>query len=642
MCGIAGFASLDGQSTPDAPRRLAAMSRLIAHRGPDGSGQWVAPSADVGLAHRRLAIIDLSPGGEQPMLGPNGLVMVYNGEVYNFLELREELRSRWDFRTKSDSEVILAAYSVWGEACLEKLRGMFAFAIWDPATKSLFCARDRFGIKPFYYTVVGGRFYFASEIKALAPILPDIATDPLALVEYLTFQYAVTDRTLFEGVTQLSPGHCVTVKSGEIKVRKWWDVRYEHRHGQTPEQWAEELRALTDDSVGVHLRADVQVGAYLSGGVDSGLMTLLAAKRDPQVMPCFHGKFTDYVGYDESRYAEAVARTANSELYQIDITAQDFETHISKVIYHLDHPVAGPGCFPQYMVSGLAAEHLKVVIGGQGGDEIFGGYARYFAGYLEALLRSGISGEPIVGPGWEVIAPNLGILREYTPLMQQFWSEGLFDPDFAGRYFRLIDRSADIQEEVAWASLDTAHARNAFDEVFSDTHAVPGPQPFDRMTRFDFKCLLPALLQVEDRMSMAHGLESRVPFLDHALVEFVAAAPTEIKFEGGRMKQMLRRAFDDVLPREIFERRDKMGFPVPLKEWWADDLKEFVHDLFGSRSAIDRPFLNASATLRSFSEAGRFSRKTWGLLSLELWQREFHDRAHTYRALLDEPFEDVA
>lgn len=639
MCGIAGFVSLAGDPVVDGSRRLSAMSRLIAHRGPDGSGLWLGPDRDVGLAHRRLAIIDLTSGGEQPMHGPNGMVMVYNGEVYNFPELRNELKDRWTFRTTSDSEVVLAAYAVWGEACLSKLRGMFAFAIWDPARKALFCARDRFGIKPFYFATVEGRLYFASEIKALAPILPDIATDPLALSEYLTFQYAVTDRTLFEGVTQLLPGRCMTIDRSGVVIRQWWDVRYEHQVGKTPKQWADELRALAEDSVAVHLRSDVQVGAYLSGGVDSGLMTLLAAQRDAQVMPSFHGKFTQYPGYDESYYAEAVAREANSRLHQIDITAQDFESNISKVIYHLDHPVAGPGCFPQYMVSGLAAQHVKVVIGGQGGDEIFGGYARYFAGYLEALLKAGIDGAPIVGPGWDQIAPNLGVLREYKPLMQQFWSQGLFDDDFSARYYRLVDRSADIRDEIDWGMLDLDHAREAFGSVFSDPQAVPGPQPFDRMTRFDFKCLLPALLQVEDRMSMAHGLESRVPLLDHALVELIATAPTEVKFEGGRMKQMLRRAFDDVLPQEIFDRRDKMGFPVPLKEWWAADLNDFVQDVFLSRRAAERPFLNAEAALRSFSEAGQFSRKTWGLLSLELWQREFHDRGPSYRAMLNEPVE---
>jgi asparagine synthase (glutamine-hydrolysing) len=635
MCGIAGFVSLDRQTVPKGERRLAAMSHLIAHRGPDGNGEWLDGNGTVGLAHRRLAIIDLSPLGAQPMHGRDGTVMVFNGEIYNFPELRRELSTFWDFKGHSDSEVLIAAWTKWGEACVDRLRGMFAFAIWDAKTGTLFCARDRFGIKPFYYTVQKNALYFASEIKALLPVLPEVATDGKAMSEYLTFQFAVTERTLFAGVTQLMPGHCLTIDTKGVRTRRYWDVTYNHDNGHSAEWWAERLREKVNDSIKVHLRSDVPVGSYLSGGVDSGLTTLLASQNEAGARMSFHGKFTQYPGYDESHHAEVVARQANTELYQIDITADDFRDNISKVIYHLDTPVAGPGSFPQYMVSGLAARHLKVVIGGQGGDEIFGGYARYFVGYLEALLKSGITGSGgDIGPGWDQIAPNLNVLREYVPMLRQFWHKGLFD-SFDSRYLRLIDRSADMHDEIDWSGLDVAHAHAAFMNIFNDREAIPGEQPFDRMTRFDFKCLLPALLQVEDRMSMAHGLESRVPFLDHDLVEFVATAPTEIKFEGGRMKQMLRRAFDDTLPQSIFDRRDKMGFPVPLKEWWAHDLKDYVHDLFGSAKARSRPYLRADNVLKSFAEAGQFSRKTWGLLSLELWHQQFHDKAQSYRTLVD-------
>lgn len=634
MCGLAGFATLDGHSKGDAQRTLKVMDKLLAHRGPDGNDTWISPDAESGFMHRRLAIIDLSEGGHQPKMGPDGKVLVFNGEIYNHQELRRELGDRWSFETNSDSETLLAAYTIWGEQSLDKLRGMFAFAIWDPKTKELFCARDKFGIKPFYYAVVKGVLYFASEAKALLPFLTDVTTDPLAMSEYLTFQYAVSDRTLFAGISQLLPAHFLVLKNGRITKRKYWDVNYHHDNSKPDKWWQERLRELLDASVGLHLRSDVPVGSYLSGGVDSGLITLLASEQDSGARRCFHGKFTQFPGYDESGYAVTVAEQAKCDLYQIDIGPHHFSDNIEKVMYHLDYPVAGPGSFPQYMVSGLASQHVKVVVGGQGGDEIFGGYARYFAGYLEALLKSGIDGQPAMTPGLAEIGSSLSVLKQYKPMMRQFWSSGLFD-DFPSRYLRLIDRSADMDGEVDWTQLDRGHAHTVFHAAFTDGGTMPQGQPFDQMTRFDFKYLLPALLQVEDRMSMAHGIESRVPFLDSDLVEFVASAPTSIKLKAGRMKQMLRESFSDVLPVQIFDRPDKMGFPVPLKEWWAGDLKDFVHDLFGAQVAKERPFLVADKALDSFNSKGQFSRTTWALLSLEIWQRQFHDQAPHFRSMVE-------
>jgi asparagine synthase (glutamine-hydrolysing) len=638
MCGIVGILNLRGETIPDLDRALEVMGRLIAHRGPDGAGAWTSADGKVGFAHRRLAIIDLSQAGAQPMAGANGTVITYNGEIYNYRELRESLSGRWQFRSHSDTETILAAYEADGADCLAQLRGMFAFALWDERRGRLFCARDRFGVKPFYYAVIDDRFYFASEPKALLPFLPQIATDPKALAEYITFQYTIGEHTLFKNVKQLLPGHALVIEGGAIKVWRYWDVNYDIDFDHSPPHFEHRLRELADDSIRMHLRADVPVGSYLSGGIDSSLLTLLAGRIESG-RDSFHGRFVDYPGYDESRYAEIAATSAGSRLHVADISADDFRDRIGDVIYHLDFPTAGPGAFPQFIVSELAARHVKVVFGAQGGDEIFGGYARYLLAYFEQCIKAAIDGTYkngtfVVTP--ESIIPNLGVLREYKPLIAEFWREGLFAP-LDDRYFRLIDRSTDMADEIDWQTLDKGRVREDFGAIFNNRQNVRKEAYFDSMTHFDFKCLLPALLHVEDRMGMAHGLESRVPFLDHPLVEFAATIPADVKFRDGHMKHLLRIAFADTLPREILERRDKMGFPVPLKEWFSGPLKGWLADTFHSTRARSRDFVNVPAVLANVDKAGRFSRKIWGLLSLELWQQRYHDRVHEFRAMLAAP-----
>jgi asparagine synthase (glutamine-hydrolysing) len=611
------------------------MGKLIAHRGPDGHGVWLNGARSCGLAHRRLAIIDLSPAGHQPMVAPNGSVVTYNGEIYNYLELMNELESSWTFRSKSDTESILAAYAKWGTDAPSHLRGMFAFALYDG--RRLFAARDRFGIKPFYYCVIDGVFYFASEIKALLPVLPEVATDREALAEYMTFQYTIGERSLFKHVRQLLPGHSITVEDGRVTVARYWDVHYEVDRDHTADWFRRRMRALLEDSVRVHLRSDVPVGAYISGGIDSSLIGILAAREPASGRVGFHGKFTDFPGYDESPYARAACRDGGIDLHEMEITAGDFRDNIVKVIYHLDQPVAGPGSFPQYMVSKLAARHVKVVLGGQGGDEIFGGYARYLVAYLEQAIKAAIDGTHrdgsfVVTP--ESIIPNLTVLQEYKPLIRQLFSKGLFGP-LDERYFRLIDRSSDMADEVDWPALDRKAVMERFRAIFISERNVRRDAYFDSMTHFDFKCLLPSLLQVEDRMSMAHGLESRVPLLDHTIVEFAATIPADIKFQGGQMKHFIKTTFGADLPKELVERRDKMGFPVPLKEWFEGELRDLVGDTFTTQKNRRREFFNSEAILANFDKGERFSRKTWGLLSLELWHQTFHDRAAEYRRMLD-------
>ncbi|MBR0801175.1 asparagine synthase (glutamine-hydrolyzing) [Bradyrhizobium jicamae] len=620
----------------NASASLEVMGALIAHRGPDGFGQWNDDAQRVGLVHRRLAIIDLTPSGAQPMHGPNGTVITYNGEIYNFIELREMLSERWTFTSSSDTEVILAAYDRWGEGCVEHLRGMFAFAIWDERWKKLFVARDRFGIKPFHYAVQHGVLFFASEAKALLPFLDDVDTDADALSEYLTFQYTIGEKTLFKGISTLLPGHVLRVENGSVSTRRYWDVQYDVDFDHSPSYFERRFVELLSDSMFVHMRSDVPIGGYVSGGLDSSLVALLAAKLDHRSRNAFHGRFLEYPGYDESHFASEVTELADMSLHMVDITAEDFRKHISEVIYHLDFPVAGPGSFPQYMVSALAAKYLKVVFGGQGGDELLGGYARYLVAYFEQCIKAAIDGNYRNGNyvvTIESIVPNLGLLREYKPMIKEFWRQGLFE-DLDQRYFRLVDRSTDMVGEVDWEALNKPGVFESFRAIFNNQDNVRKEAYFDKMTHFDFKCLLPALLHVEDRMSMAHGLESRVPLLDHPIVEFLASVPADVKFMGGQMKQLMKTAYRDTLPKLLLERRDKMGFPVPLKEWFDGDLRTFVLDIFAEQRLKHRPFFNSDVVLSSFGEQSRFSRKTWGLLSLELWHQSFHDRAADFKAMV--------
>jgi len=532
----------------------------------------------------------------------------------------------------------LAIYDKHGVDAVQHLRGMFAFALWDEKYKRLILARDRFGIKPLYYCTVGQEFYFASEAKALLPFLPTISTNNSALAEYLTFQYTLSGSSMFQGVQELPPAHVLVVEDGQVRIRRYWDVSYNVDFNRSEAEYRLQLRNLVDDSVSVHLRSDVEIGAYVSGGIDSSVLYSLASSYQGHGLKAFHGLFSSPQGYDESRFARDVVSAKQGEMFEIDITADNFKDNIAKVIYHLDQPVAGPGSFPQYMVSKLAGGHVKVVLGGQGGDEIFGGYARYLVAYFEQCIKAAIDGTYRSGKyvvTIESIIPNLTVLQEYKPLIQEFWRDGLFGP-LDERFFRLIDRSHDLKEEIDWSLFDMQSVYGRFSEIFNNRNNIRKESYFDSMTHFEFKTLLPALLQVEDRMSMAHGVESRVPFLDHPIVEFAATVPADVKFKGGRLKHLLKSTFENEIPSNVLNRRDKMGFPVPLLEWFSVELKDFFYDILRTMESNSRPGLNSVAIRENFERSGRFSRKTWALLSLELWHQQFHDRATEFQTLVKE------
>jgi len=486
---------------------------------------------------------------------------------------------------------------------------------------------------------VGDHFYFASEAKALLPFLPEVKPDADALHDYLTFQFYLGGKTLFSGVHELPPGHCLIVRNGRIDVRRYWEVYYDLDLEHTETYFRRRTEELLADSVRMHLRSDVPVGSYLSGGLDSSIVSTLASSAkptgcDPSAFRGYTGKFTDRPGFDESEYARLVADRCAFPLEEVDITPADFPESIRSIIYHLDHPIAGPGAFPQFVVSELASRKHKVVLGGQGGDEIFGGYTRYLIAYFEQCIKGAIDGtnsnaDYIVT--YESIIPNLTSLHDYKPLLKHFWSDGLFEP-MDRRYFRLINRAPALRDVVRWDGFGDYSPFEAFLTLFNSDN-VHRESYFDQMTHFDFKTLLPALLHVEDRVSMAHGLESRVPFLDHPLVEMAATIPAAVKFKNGRLKHLLQSCFTDVLPAEITNRKDKMGFPVPLNDWFQTDLSEFVRDVFGSSESLSRECIDNRRVLDSLTTANRFDRTTWGLLSLELWHQEFVDRQAQFRGL---------
>ena len=632
MCSIAGMINLNGDSIKNARRRLEVMNQLQVHRGPDGHGIWLSEKEDVGFAHNRL-IIGLE-NGSQPMQDEGGNWICFNGEIYNYIELQKEIGC--PNRTGSDTEVILYAYRKWGEKCVEHLEGMFAFALWDAEKRTLFCARDCFGIKPFYYTVVDGIFYFASEIKALLPFVSEVETDLDSFRDYLTFQFCLEGKTLFKGLQELKPAHCIKSVRSSLKEDRYWQVYYNLDFEHTEKYFREELKQKMLESVKYHIRSDVPVGGYVSGGVDSSIVSAIATDLLDGEYMGFTGRYSNGRDFDESMYAEEVAKDSGFPLHILDIKPKDFIDNIEKVIYYLDEPVAGPGSFSQYMVSQLASKHRKVVLGGQGGDEIFGGYTRYLVAYFEQCIKGAIEGT--MDPDkfivtYESIIPNLAALRNYKPMLRSFWSNGLFEEP-EKRYFALINRAPEIGDCVRWEKLGAYDPYGSYEKLFLADN-VNDRSYFDRMTHFDFKTLLPALLQVEDRMSMAHGLESRVPFLDKKIVEFAATIPANIKFKNGNMKYLLREGLQEYVPEQVMQRKDKMGFPTPFNQYVKHEAHDFVMDILTSQAAKGRELIDNIRAVEKIEKEGQFGRNIWGMFCLELWQRSFHDRQAEFRALLN-------
>jgi len=627
MCGLVGV--LRRNRAPVATEIVAMMAQSLSHRGPDDEGAFNAPG--VGLHHKRLSIIDLATG-HQPMTA-EGATIVFNGEIYNYLELRADLVARGHtFETSSDTEVLLRGYLEWGKDVVRRLNGMFAFLIFDGRTRKLLAARDHFGVKPLYWLESDDALLYASEIKALLG-WPGVRTrvNQSALEEYVTFQHTLDDDTLFAGVRKVRPAYLqiVDVDTLHIQDECYWKPEFSYRLDSSEDSAIEELRSLLADSARLQVRSDVPLGAYLSGGLDSSTVATLATQKLGSGMPVFVGAFREGSEFDESVHARTVADRIRAQAYVLYAEESDFLELLPRLVWHMDEPAAGPGLFPQYIVSRFASEKVKVCLGGQGGDELFGGYARYLVAYFEQALRASIVGDSNEGPDalpLQDLHLGLGMLRQYRPMMQRFVADGFLSDPPERRYFRLLDRTEGTLE-VFSDDFRSLYAQEAVFDRFQGRFAQAQTSSFlDQMTAFDLSCSLPALLQVEDRVSMAVSLESRVPLLDHRIANLVASLPPRLKYSGGQLKYLLKRAVAPWLPESVLRREDKMGFPVPLHRWARGRTGEFMKDVLLSRACRERGLFDQSALERLVRNERAFSRVLWGLLQLELWHQEFIDR----------------
>jgi asparagine synthase (glutamine-hydrolysing) len=626
MCGFVGIITKNNSKVESSI--LVDMASVIQYRGPDEEGLFLDDC--VGFFHKRLSIVDLSTG-QQPMT-INACTIVFNGEIYNYIELREDLKKRGhQFDTTSDTEVILHMYQEFGDNFINDLNGMFAFIIYDKEKRRILIGRDHFGIKPLYYYQDKEKLIFGSEIKAVLQH-PDVVAIPdnRNLNEYLTFQFIMEEGTMFRNISKVLPGHYMTLdlNSGKLNRVKYWEPNFKIDRYHTEEYFIVKLGEIFDQTITQQLRSDVPLGSYLSGGLDSSFVTIMAASKYGGQFKSFSGAFEEGPEYNELPYAREAARVANSKLYEVYPTEQQFIDFLPKLIYHLDEPVAGPGVFPQYIVSKLASEHVKVVLGGQGGDEIFGGYARYLVAYLEQALKGAIfenneEKEHIVS--FNSILPNLPFLRSYVPMIKDFMQAELFEP-MDKRYFRLINRMGSSESFLTREFMTEYHENEMF-ETFSKLFNHPDTLSYyNKMTHFDMVASLPGLLQVEDRVSMAVSIESRVPLLDRRIVDLISCMPAGMKFKGGEMKYLMKRTIDGIVPKKIMNRKEKMGFPVPLHIWAKNKAKDFILDTLLSKNARERNIVNYKYVEDLISSERPFGRGLWGILCLELWYQQFIDK----------------
>jgi asparagine synthase (glutamine-hydrolysing) len=624
MCGVVAILN---KEQPVDLKILKNMADAIHHRGPDDEGYYL--KNQLGFYHKRLSIIDPKLG-RQPM-ETDRYCIIFNGEIYNYIELRSELIVKGHkFKTNSDTEVILRLYEEYGHESIKQLNGMFAFLLYDKQREQVIVARDHFGIKPLYYYKDDNKWIFGSEIKALLKH-PDVArsVNQSALSDYLTFQFILGEETLFKNIHKVNPGSYFVINLNMMNCQpvKYWTPNFSIDKFHTEEYFIHHLRSLIEDSIRIQLRSDVKLGAYLSGGLDSSIVTCIATSILQKSIPTFSGAFKEGPEFSEVEYINEVIAKTNAKFHITCPTGKDFVNLLPKLIYHMDEPVAGPGLFPQYMVSKLASEHVKVVLGGQGGDEIFSGYTRYLIAYLEQALKGAINGNLDEGEhivSLTTILPNLRSIDKYQPMLTRFLSKGVFEP-MDKRYFYLIDRMEGSTEFYTPEFLGN-YSRDAIFNRFKSLFNNPNTFSYiNKMTHFDLFGSLPALLHVEDRMSMAVSIESRVPLLDHRIVDLIAQMPPSMKFKGGEMKYPLKKAVGDYLPKKILNRKDKMGFPVPLHIWAKKEAKEFIHDILLSKNSRERGIFDISKVESIMSDEKAFGRQLWGILSLELWFQTFID-----------------
>jgi asparagine synthase (glutamine-hydrolysing) len=625
MCGIAGLFSLSGKPVFEA--EIQSMCDAMPHRGPDDDGYYTAPGLALGM--RRLSIIDLG-GGHQPVHNEDGSVwVVFNGEIYNFENLRRLLeRQGHRFYTESDTEVIVHLYEQYGESCVDKLRGMFAFAVWDESRKTLLIARDRLGIKPVYYTVVDGRLAFGSELKVLLQ-LPEIERRlNWSSLNYLfSAMCTPASESIVEGVHKLKPGHILTVtpKHG-LRIRQYWDVVFDPDYGKSESYFIERLRDLLEEAVRLRLIADVPLGAFLSGGIDSSAVVATMARISSGPVKTFSIGFPDK-DYNELDYARKVARKFGTDHHEL-IVDPNVLSVIDDLAWYLDEPFGDSSAIPTYMVSKLAAEHVTVVLSGDGGDELFAGYDRYLKERRERkLARIPLPIRAVAGLAGRIMPEGMKG-RNFLRHLAFNGADRYFDTNIL---FREVEK-ASLFEPGAYELIHRDDPRSVWRALLDDgkTHWLTSLQ------YMDLKSYLPNdILTKVDRMSMAHSIEARVPLLDHKLVEFAATIPPELKLRGKTTKYIFKKALEGILPREILD-RPKRGFAIPLGRWFRGQLSMYVRDLLLSRKSLDRGLFRKSYIERliRMNDRGRsLDLQLWTLITFELWCRRFIDESAFCRSV---------
>jgi asparagine synthase (glutamine-hydrolysing) len=627
MCGICGIVAFDRDRVAE-PRIVKAMADSIRHRGPDDEGLYA--SGQVALGHRRLSIIDVA-GGRQPICNEDGTVwIVFNGEIYNFKELRRELVAKGhEFQTNSDTEVIVHLYEDYGPECVSRLWGMFSFAIWDERKRAFLLARDRVGIKPVYYTVVDEQLVFASEIKALLKHPAVIRRPNLkALASFLMHLYVPGADTAMTGVHRLLPGHYLMVEDARVSCTQYWVLHFpaEPMRG-TEEEIARELAALLKDTVRGHMLSDVPVGVLLSGGVDSTAMLSFAVEESQRAVDTFTVGFSNEGVTDERPYARMAASRYGSRHHEMTISARDFMAFLPRYVWHMEEPVCEPPAVALYYVTELARRHVKVLLSGEGGDEGFAGYQNYRnLVWLERFKALGRFPAASVATGVELLqrASRNGRWRKFAHIMRHdladyYWSRS------AGPMSAFAQSKPQLYTEAFRAELREARPNDFIRDLFRQAR---GDSPLNQMLYVDTKTWLPDDLLIKaDKMTMANSVELRVPLLDHRVLEFAASVPTRMKLKGFRTKHILKQALKDRVPKEILE-RPKSGFPVPYRKWLKDELKDFVHDVLTDRRTRSRGYFDegAMAALLSRSQhEADLSAEVFSLVTLVLWHRQVFD-----------------
>lgn len=622
MCGICGV--FDRSGAPVARELIQKMSSALRHRGPDGDGEYV--QNDIGLGHRRLSIIDLAGGG-QPITNEDGtLQIIFNGEIYNYLELRAQLQQAGHiFKTQSDTEVILHGYEQWGAACVGRFNGIFAFAIWNGTEKSLFLARDHLGVKPLYYVILGHRILFASEIKAL---LQDRQcpreVDLEALGQLFTLRYVPSPRTLFSGISKLPPGYWMLVSADGMKIQRFWTWKAQVRESCDESELTEIYQDLVEDAVRLQMRSDVPVGLFLSSGMDSGALLALMRRHTNAPIHTFTIGFEGGQQSNETWGARLLANTYGADHTELIIGPKDYQHYYERYLLDLEEPVGNETAAAFYFLGLIASEKVKVALTGQGADEPWAGYHRYIGAALsETYTRlPRLLTEYLLRPLVLQAAKNERLRRGVTSLSE---------PDILTRFVKVYSfYTSEMKAHLfqPWLlqhiSADGVEARNALSWLQRD---VSGLDALNQMTYIDTRTNLPDdLLMVADKTAMANSVETRVPFLDFRLIEFAESLPSRLKLRHFHGKYLHKKAAEKWLPLEVVYQKKK-GFVNPIDRWLREQMKSFVGDCLLSKNSVSARYFNQRyiKSLVADHEAGRqnYLRHIYLLISFELWHRQF-------------------